>query len=73
MTRYYEEGEAPWSEDEQFEERAKACKRRTKRFGQCDGEGDYDGQCDGCEDAALDILSKRYAAKSSPQGSTSHE
>jgi hypothetical protein len=56
----YAEGEAPWSEDEQFEERAKACKSRTNHFGRCEGDGDYEGQCDGCSDEALEVL---HAAK----------
>jgi hypothetical protein len=56
----YAEGEAPWSEDEQFEERAKACKSRTNHFGRCEGDGDYEGQCDGCSDEALEVLHERY-------------
>lgn len=56
----YDDGEAPWSEDEQFEERRKACKARTKKFGECGGEGDYEGQCDDCDYDAQDVLRKKY-------------
>lgn len=59
----YAEGEAPWSEDEQFKQRAKACKSRTAHFGRCDGDGFYKGDCDGCNDEALRFLSAKYSAK----------
>lgn len=62
----YADGEAPWSEDEQFRERAKACKSRTKQFGECDGEGDFDGQCDGCIDQATEKLLARYKTSAQP-------
>ncbi len=56
----YGDGEAPWSEDEQFDEQRKACKARTKQFGECGGEGDYEGQCDDCGYDAQDALRKKY-------------
>jgi hypothetical protein len=58
----YVEGEAPWSEDEQFAERAKACKARVKIFGECGGEGDFEGQCDECNYDAMELLEAKYAS-----------
>lgn len=62
----YREGEAPWSEDEQFEECAKACKSRCKQYGYTCGQGgeedyEYEGQCDECDHDAQEVLQKKYA------------
>lgn len=61
----YPEGEAPWSEDEQFDEASKACKARRKKYGQshCD---ERDGSCAECEYDALERLAKKYAASAAP-------
>lgn len=61
----YAEGEAPWSEDEQFEERAKACRDRCREYGYvCDGSeeaiAEYEGQCAECEYDALEVLEAKY-------------
>lgn len=55
----YEEGEAPWSEDEQFEEQRKACEARRKEYGQrhC---GSKDGSCTECEEDACGVLCAKY-------------
>lgn len=62
MKMTYAEGEAPWSMDEEFAEAGLACKARRKQFGECFGEGDYDGQCDDCMYEARDVLAKLYSA-----------
>lgn len=55
----YADGEAPWSEDEQFAEQAKACRSRRKQYGQnhCD---EKDGTCTECEYDAQAVLRKKY-------------
>lgn len=63
----FAEGEAPWSEDEQFEERAKACKSRCKKYGYTCGQGgpedyEFEGQCDECNYDAVEVLKAKYAA-----------
>jgi hypothetical protein len=53
------EGSAPWSEDEQFAEQAKACRSRRKQYGQshCD---ERDGSCTECEYDAQTVLRAKY-------------
>ena len=55
----YAEGEAPWPEDEQFEEQGKACAARRQAYGQkhCT---DRDGSCSECEWDAQHVLRKKY-------------
>lgn len=58
-------GEAPWSENEQFRERAKACKSRRKRYrydcdGSKDAKADYEGQCVDCIYDADVVLRQKY-------------
>lgn len=57
----YAEGEAPWSEDEQLAEQAKACRSRRKHYGEnhCD---EKDGTCAECEYDAQKFLRKKYPA-----------
>jgi hypothetical protein len=55
----YAEGEAPWSEDEQFDEQCKACKSRRRQYGQSHCE-EKDGSCSECEHDAQVILRKRH-------------
>lgn len=64
----YVEGEAPWPEDEQFEEQAKACRSRCRKYGYvCDGSEDavaeYEGQCTECQYDALEMLEAKYASR----------
>lgn len=57
--RPFDDGEAPWSEDEQFAQQWRACKSRRKQY----GEGhclDKDGSCGECDYDSQVVLRKKY-------------
>ncbi len=60
----YPDGEAPWTEDEQFEERAKACRSRCRKYGYvCDGSEDADRLVN-CDDLVFEAeLERRFGLK----------
>ncbi len=64
---FYAEGDAPWSEDEQFAEAAKACKARCRKFGTSCDDMNFEGECDECTIDALMALDRKYSSKGSPK------
>jgi hypothetical protein len=55
----YDEGEAPWTEDEQFELERKECKERCAQWGKSDCPRP-DHTCSECQYDAQEILQAKY-------------